>query len=373
MKAKNKKILITAGGTGGHLFPAQAVAEELLKEDSEVLFVAAGLHKNRYFDRERFLFEEIASRPFILKNPVKSLLAIKDLILGVSQGIKILRKFSPDAVVGFGSYYTVPILIGAKYLNIPIILHEANSIPGRANKWLGKLATIVGIHFPDTAQFFKNKAIEVGLPLREKYQLNRLEKSEALKHYGLMPNTQTLLICGGSQGAKAINELIEELIEKKLPLLKKLSLQIIHLTGNAEKTILLSSLYAQHHVRAVVKTFESDMHIAWQAADAFIGRAGAATIAESVEFEVPGILIPYPYATDGHQDKNAEFLVQRIESGIKLCERGLIPEKLGESLVTLFDLSRYSSYKDALKRYKQRTNQITLKDIILETAAKPHF
>jgi len=361
----SKRVLITAGGTGGHLYPAQALAQELINQESssDVLFVAGGLKKNPYFDHERFPFQEISSSPLLSRNPLNCFKGMKNLIKRLTQSVSIVKSYRPDVIVGFGSYYTVPILIAARSMRVPIILHEANSIPGRANKWLAPLATHVGIHFPSTSSFFKSKAIEVGLPLREGYNLNAMSKKEALAHYGLSPDRKTLLVCGGSQGAQAINDLIG----KCLPILRELSLQIIHFTGSAEKAAELTALYAAQHIPANVKAFESQMNFAWCAADAFVGRSGASTIAESLEFEVPGILIPYPYATDQHQEKNADFLIENVKSGWKLLESGLTSELLGKTIEQLFNEKQELDFKKNLRAYKQRKQRLTLCQLVINT------
>ena len=145
-----KKVVITAGGTGGHLYPAQALAQQLkkLSPSREVLFVAGGLLTSRFFNRDQFNFEEVACSPLLSRNPLKVLKGLKNLVRGTSQTVAILKRFKPDVVVGFGSFYTAPILLAAKWLKIPIILHEANSVPGKANQWLASFADTVAVHFP---------------------------------------------------------------------------------------------------------------------------------------------------------------------------------------------------------------------------------
>lgn len=361
---RSKKIVITAGGTGGHLYPAQALAQQIMNQDkkADVLFLAGGLGKNRCFDPHRFPFREVVSSPLLSRNPLKCLRGMRDLLKGVQQGITILKEYSPDVVVGFGSFYTVPTLLAARWLKIPIILHEANSIPGKANRWLAPLADYVGVHFPFTTSFFKGKSIEVGLPLREGYSLEAISKEEAVAYYGLSSNHKILLVCGGSQGAKAINLIME----KCFSLLKQLDIQLIHLTGDPVKAAELSDLYRQNGLSACVKGFEQQMHMAWRAADAFVGRSGASTIAESMEFEVPGILIPYPYATDNHQEKNADFLVKTVQSGWKLIESSLTPDLLASTIEELFDPDNYRMFKQSLKGYKEDSHRLTLCDLVLE-------
>lgn len=358
-----KRILITAGGTGGHLYPAQALAQQCLRQKiaPEVLFVAGGLKNSRYFDRDCFSFQEIVSSPLVSLHPLKFLKGMTHLFKGFWQSQVILKKYQPDVVVGFGSYYTVPVLLAAKWLNIPIVLHEANSVPGKANQWLAPLATCIGLHFPLTAACFKGKTVEVGLPLREGYCLEAVSKESALHYYGLSSQFQTLLIFGGSQGAQAINQLIKDC----LPTLQRLGLQIIHLTGDAHLANSLAALYASYQIPAHVKAFEDQMQMAWRAADGFIGRAGASTIAESIEFEVPGILIPYPYANQ-HQEKNADFLVDHVKAAWKLLQPGLTSKQLSEKMTSLFQAEQFFLFKKALKDYKQRPCQMTLCDLILE-------
>jgi UDP-N-acetylglucosamine--N-acetylmuramyl-(pentapeptide) pyrophosphoryl-undecaprenol N-acetylglucosamine transferase len=358
-----KRVLITAGGTGGHLYPAQALAQQLLHSSGaiNVLFVAGGLGNNRYFDRSNFSFQEIACHPLLSRHPLKMLKGAFHLFKGIQQSIAILKKYRPDVVVGFGSYYTIPILLASKWLKIPIVLHEANSIPGRANKWLAPLATCVGIHFPSTAAFFKGQTVEVGLPLRNGYQLTAITKENACAYYGLSVQHPILLIFGGSQGARAINQIMRNC----LGVFQHLSLQIIHLTGDAETAAELSALYVSHQIRASVKTFETQMQMAWRAADGFVGRSGASTIAEAIEFEVPGILIPYPFATDQHQEKNADFLVQSVGSAWKLLERELTPKHLSETIEAFYEIKQLLAFKQALRAYKQRPHQMTLSQLIL--------
>ena len=361
---QKKRVLITAGGTGGHLYPAQALAQQLMNHEQpiDVHFVAGGLEKNRFFDRERFSFEELPSAPLVSRTPQALFKGIKTLGEGVSQGIKILKKYRPDVVVGFGSYYTVPILLAARWLNIPIILHEANSVPGKANRWLAPLATRVGVHFPMTSSYFGAKGVEVGLPLRESYQYQKISKEEALRHYGFSPDHKTLLICGGSQGAQAINKLIEH----SLATIKRLSLQVIHLTGDVVATGNLWVQYALNKIPVCVKPFEERMEMAWSAADFFIGRAGASTIAEAMEFEVPGILIPYPFATDQHQEKNGDFFVDIVKGGVKLLEPQLTHEILEQTIERISQPAEIDAFKGALKAVKQKPNQLTLSQLVLQ-------
>ena len=150
-------VVITAGGTGGHLYPAQALAEQFTQQPMphDVLFVAGGLRTNRNFDRTRFSFQEITCSPFVSRHPLKSLKGMQNLCRGIDESVAILRQFKPDVVVGFGSFYTVSAVLAARWLKIPIILHEANSIPGKANQWLSPLPPLSLYVFPRPPLFQK--------------------------------------------------------------------------------------------------------------------------------------------------------------------------------------------------------------------------
>jgi len=253
-------------------------------------------------------------------------------------------------VVGFGSYHTIPPLLAAKWRDIPIILHESNSIPGKANRWFAPYVHTVGVHFPFASTCLRGNILEVSTPLREGYRLGTVSSDQARKHFGLESDRLTLLIFGGSQGAVAINQCVKECFEIGV----NPSIQVIHLIGENTNSDEITSLYAMKGILACVKPFESAMHLAWQAADLFIGRSGAATIAEATEFEVPGILIPYPYATENHQEKNADFYVETVGGGVKLVQANLTADKLGETLAGMLERSALTRYRNAIRKHKAR-------------------
>lgn len=363
--SSNKRILITTGGTGGHTYPAQALAEQLTQAlpFADILFVGGGLSTNRYFDRASFSFKEVPCGPLISKNPFKLLKGGVSLVKGVKQSLSIIKDFKPDLVVGFGSYYTVPILVAAKLSKVPFILHEANSIPGKANKWFAPFAASVGVHFPFTADLLKGQIVEVGLPLRKSYFSSTSNPGSCLNYFHLAEQKLTLLIFGGSQGASAINELITE----ALPFLQALPVQFIHLVGAHEEQEKFKHLYEAFNFCACVKDFEKNMHLAWRAANLFIGRSGASTVAEALETEVPGILIPYPYAADNHQDKNADFFADVVGGGVKYKQQDLTGRKLADIIKNFILENKLNAMQLAIKSYKTRPRldlcQLVLKQL----------
>lgn len=347
----SKRVVITVGGTGGHVFPAISLGRQLLQKhpDIELLYVGGDISSNPYFDRELFDHQSVSCATFKSKNPWAILKTLGKISLGIIQSHKILKDFNPDLVVGFGSYYTLPLLIAAKLKKIPFILHEANSIPGKVNKLLAKYAEITGIHFPDTAKFLKGRTCEVGLPLRPGYHLNSCSKEQALLYFDLDPYRKTVLVFGGSQGALNLNRIVKDAFIKHIDANEW---QLIHLAGNMDLERILRDEYKKVGIKTCVKAFENRMDLAWQAADLSIARAGAGTIAEQLEFEVPGILIPYPHATDNHQERNADFLTKTVKGSLTYLEKDLTASTLAEAICSLTG-ERYYQMKNAMNQYKK--------------------
>lgn len=356
-----KKILITAGGTGGHLFPAQALAQKL-KQSEQVHFAAFGLAKSRYFDREQFSFDEILSATFSLKHPFKALVAMGTLLKGVMQARRLLRNFRPDLVVGFGSFFTLPILIAAKLQNIPIVLHEQNAIPGKVNRLFSRFAKLTTITFPHSAPFLKKKSLLVSFPIRTPIEK---EKIDPWNYFGLESGKKVLLIFGGSQGASRLNTLAVEAV-----LQLKAEVQVIHLTGNKESVLAITQKYADHNIKACVKEFEKRMDLAWQIASCALCRAGAGTIVELIETQTPAILIPFPFATDNHQWKNGCYFVEEVGGGRLLDEATTTGDLLAAVIDQVIEMELVR-LKKLIQSHKNRQKLHTLDEIILQIV-RPH-
>lgn len=315
-----KKIIIAAGGTGGHLFPAMGMAQQLLKEDPslDLLFVAGGLSGNLFFDRNSFRYSSISSATFSKKSIGAIFNSCRQIVGGFFESRKILSDFSPDLVVGFGSYHAFPILLAAKMRGYPIVLHEQNSKPGKVIRFFSKKALMTGVYFPSSMASLKGNTIQLSMPLREGYRLGAISREESIDYFNLDSSKTTLLIFGGSQGAQFINQAIPEILTSLS--IAKDSIQVLHFTGNSNQENEIQKTYQKASIKAIVKSFEERMDMAWTAADLMVGRAGAGSIAEQVEFEVPSILIPYPYASENHQDSNADFMVNDVKGGWKFQE-----------------------------------------------------
>ncbi len=300
------RLIVTGGGTGGHLFPALAVARGIQNSyiDGEVLFVGTGRHLDN-----RVLTEAGVTRKVINFSGVKGLGMSGVLHAGsrlpqaLLQSLLIIRRFKPDLVFGVGGYVTGPVLLAAKFLRVPICIHEQNSVPGLANRLAGKLADRICISLPCKPSFAENKTELTGNPVREEILLaaqNRQEKEEREKQ------SRTLLILGGSQGARRLNELV--LAAMRILHNKGERLRVIHQTGITDEQTIRNG-YRQGGIEAEVASFFGDMADIYSRADLVISRAGATTLAELAVMGLPALLVPYPYAADDHQTTNAAYYV----------------------------------------------------------------
>lgn len=332
-----KKIVIAAGGSGGHLYPATGLARQLLQNKNiQLQFVAAGLASNPFFNREEFHHQSISSGTFPGWSPLPLLRACKNLSAGFFQSRRILSTYNPNLVIGFGSYHSFPLLLAARSLAIPIALHEQNSKPGKVIRMFSKKAVVTGVYFPSAISLLHGNCVKLAMPLRDGYQRESCRKEHACEYFDLNPAKLTLLAFGGSQGAQFVNHVVSEALVRLA--LQGANFQVLHFTGDAGEVDRLQKHYQSVGIEAVVKKFEENMQLAWRAADFCITRAGAGTIAEMLEFEVPGILIPYPYSADGHQDSNADYLVDIVGGGWKFLESQIDADTLAAFCLPLLKL-----------------------------------
>jgi len=306
-----KKIIFAVGGTGGHLFPAQALARELKENHHDILFAGGGLGSNQYFHKLTFPFREITSASPFRSNPFRA--ALK-LLSGVRESFRLFNEFSPDCIIGFGSFYSFPILAAAKLRKIPYILVESNAHPGKVNRLFSRGAKVSAVQFEEAKSMLKGEVAPARVPFWSiENPSAHLDSQSAKKYFHLDPMRFTLLIFGGSQGAAVLNE--------AGPLLGK-DLQVLHLCGKDHDPEVLFEMYKKRGITACVKQFEQKMHIALRAADLALCRSGASTLNELIQFNVPSILVPWPGATENHQYKNAK--VFESKGGALLLEQSKI-------------------------------------------------
>ncbi|HEV3410766.1 MAG TPA: undecaprenyldiphospho-muramoylpentapeptide beta-N-acetylglucosaminyltransferase, partial [Chthoniobacterales bacterium] len=236
---------------------------------------------------------------------------------------RIYRNFQPQVVLGMGGFTsTAPILAG-RMRKIPTFIHESNAIPGKANRMTARLVSAVLVGFKECAQFFPKVKTEVtGTPIRS--DLARIPQAEARQRLGLREDLRTLLVMGGSQGAAGINQAMI----KSLALLQGEALQVIHLTGARDERLVADN-YQREKIPAYVAAFHHAMEEVYSAADFAIARSGAASLSELAAFGLASILIPYPYAAEDHQTRNAEIFT-RADAAIMLRESEIVNGVLGQ-------------------------------------------
>jgi UDP-N-acetylglucosamine--N-acetylmuramyl-(pentapeptide) pyrophosphoryl-undecaprenol N-acetylglucosamine transferase len=297
------RMLLAGGGTGGHLFPAVAIAQRLLETEygAQVLFVGTerGIEAS-ILPKLGLPLKTIDITGFVGKGPVAKLAILPQLFKSVRQSQRILEHFRPHVVVGVGGYASAPVLMAAKLKGIPFLIHEQNAWPGLANRLLGRWAERICLSFADADRAFHHgRTVLTGNPLRR-----GMEDCPAIS-----PGEPQLLVFGGSRGAQAINQLLVQ----SLPLLEGFRgrLRIVHQAGAEDLEKTRQGYRQASWDEAEVVTFIDDMAAAYAAAHLVICRAGATTIAELTACGRPAVLIPYPFAAADHQTGNARALAHR--------------------------------------------------------------
>jgi UDP-N-acetylglucosamine--N-acetylmuramyl-(pentapeptide) pyrophosphoryl-undecaprenol N-acetylglucosamine transferase len=303
------KVLIAGGGTGGHLFPGVALAEELTERRlHEVLFVgtARGIEA-RVLPREGYPLELIDASGLKRMGWGKLSLGLARLPRAFWQSTRIIQKFRPDVVVGVGGYASGPVVLAASLLRIPTAILEQNSVPGFTNRALGRVVRRIFTAFAEAGRYFpKAKVRQLGNPVRKRIResLPGADPQATTRSSG--DGRPLLLVCGGSQGARAVNDGVID----ALALLQSRGQapRVLHQTGEADRQRVVDR-YAEQRLAAEVVPFIDDMAAAYRRAAVVVGRAGATTLAELTAMGVPAILIPFPFAADDHQTVNAQALV----------------------------------------------------------------
>ena len=331
MGQEGLRLIVSGGGTGGHLFPGIAVAETFLAyaPANKVLFIGTERHTDmRVLAGRNFQTASISSQGLKGKTVGARIKSMCQLPFSLIAARKLIVRFKPDLVLGVGGYVTGPVLLAARLMGIATCIQEQNSVPGLANRIIGKFVDRIFISFPQSKRYFsRGKCMLSGNPVRkELLDLIRLpEKKDDVR--------KTLLVLGGSLGAHKVNILVVEALERvKVKLLD--TFRVIHQTGkDDEKKV--SQEYSRIGLDAEVAAFFDDMAYVYKEADVIISRAGATTLAEMTVLAKPMILIPYPYAADDHQRKNGQFLVEEGAARM-FVQDDLDPKELAEEIMEIF-------------------------------------
>lgn len=332
-----KRFIISGGGTGGHIFPAIAIANRIKKvvPDAEILFIGASdkMEMRRVPDAG-YKIEGLhiygISRDFSLRGMVKNLKLPFVLMKADRRAKQIIRDFQPDVAVGVGGFASYAALNAANQLGVPTLIQEQNSYPGVTNKKLAPKVRRICVAYDGLERYFPaEKIVKTGNPVRDEILQIEKKRPESYEFFGLAPEKKTLLVVGGSLGAKTINQTMSANIDK----LKVMGIQVLWQTGESyyKQNQMELSMLQSDSIKIV--PFIKNMNDAYGIADYIISRAGALAIAELSILGTPTILVPFPYAAEDHQTKNAMALVEK--GAALLVKDGEAGEKLIPTFETL--------------------------------------
>lgn len=327
------RIILSGGGTGGHIYPAIAIANELKKRypDASILFVGA---------KDRMEMQKVPQAGYEIeglwisgiqrKISLSNFLFPFKLISSLWKSKKIIKKFDPDVVIGTGGFASGPLLKMADVAKILTVLQEQNSYPGITNKWLAKGADKICVAYDGMERFFpKEKIVKTGNPVRSDLLEINSKRNEAITRYKLDPEKKTVLVIGGSLGARRINQQIE----KELDFFAKKEIQLIWQCGK-----LYYKDYEKYNERMDVQVYQflDTMDLAYAAADAIVSRAGASSVSELCIVAKPTLFIPSPNVAEDHQTKNADAIVQ--QSGARMLKESELDERFQKTVTQLLEL-----------------------------------
>lgn len=328
------RVIIAGGGTGGHVFPGIAIAEELREQGiaEEVVFVGTGHGlEARVVPREGYQLETLSGAGFVGKSVFRKAQAIWTLLRSFFEARAVLRRVRPHLVIGVGGYASFSTVLAAHFRNIPTFIHEQNAVPGLANRQLARFVDAIAVTYQESMPYFPHeKTLLTGNPVRK--NMLRVDRRSAQAVFQLDPERFTIFVFGGSGGARRINRAVVD----ALGLLTDIrdSIQFIHQTGEADHQETVEA-YRTHGFTGVVVPFVYRMGEAYALADVVLCRAGATTLAEITAIGKPAVLVPYPHAASNHQELNARKLEDMGAARVML-DHELSGERLAELFRTLY-------------------------------------
>ena len=346
------RILIVLGGTGGHIYPGLALGEKLRNRNNEVILVGKKEGIGERIAREGgFSFLQIAGEGLVRRLSLKVFRFLGKSIQGFFQSIQMFRHFRPDRVVGMGGYLAFPAVLAAKVSRITCAIHEPNVLPGLANRVLARIVDKIMVSFKETERYFpSNKTFLTGSPVRQ--SILSCSRNEGLRKLNLVEGKKNILIFGGSQGSRSINLAVTKALNFLNPVRNKI--QIIHIVGIVQFPEIREE-YEKRDYLACVLPYLLHMEYAYSCCDLVICRSGASTVAEIIAKGLPSILIPYPYATAGHQKANAEFLSKR-GACLLIEDSHLTGELVADTIIHLLD------NEEELRGMAENTRRLSIDD-----------
>jgi len=340
------KMIIAGGGTGGHIFPAIAIANAIkqLQPGVDILFVGAkGKMEMEKVPQAGYRIKGIDIAGFNRSSLIKNLGLPFKLIKSFFEVRKIINAFKPVAVIGVGGYSTFPVLRYAQSKGIKTFIHESNSFAGKSNILLGKKATMIFVASEGMEKFFPNdKIVVTGNPVRKAIVESNIERNEAVRFFGLDETKKTLMVVGGSLGAKSINEVIAaHLLD-----IENLQVQLIWQTGKNNSSAYISKAVGYKNVWA--NEFIKEMEIAYAAADVVISRAGAMSVTELCVSEKAVVFVPFPHAAEDHQTSNAKSLVDK-DAALMVKDSDVKRNLFSVAIDLLFDESKQRELRQNIR------------------------
>jgi len=331
------RVIIAGGGTGGHLFPGMAIAEELKRREdkTEVIFIGTehGIEA-RIIPREGYPIKFLRAEGFVGVSVLRKIKAALKMLLSIFDSYGIIKAVSPDIVIGVGGYASVGPVLAASMMSVPAMIVEQNSVPGLANKLLGKFVGAIGVTYQESISFFpRARTFFTGNPIRSRILTGN--RDAAYDIFSLERDKFTVFIFGGSSGARNINRAVVDSFNHMQELKEKV--QFLHQTGDKDFEHVRES-YRKWGFRGTVTPFIYQMAEAYAVADIVISRAGATTLAELTAIGKSAILIPYPYAAGHHQELNAGKLLE-LKAARMILDHELTGEVLAENIRELYENS----------------------------------
>ncbi|HEY3282736.1 MAG TPA: undecaprenyldiphospho-muramoylpentapeptide beta-N-acetylglucosaminyltransferase [Armatimonadota bacterium] len=362
------RIIVSGGGTGGHIYPALSIAEALRRRGAEVLFVGSeGGMEREIVPRAGWAFRGVSAAPLTGRLPLSYLVAGRNLLRGAREASALISDFRADAVVGTGGYAAASTVTAALMRRMPVVIHEQNAVPGRTNRCLGRIASRVAVTFPGTERYFpKGRTVLTGLPIRP--DMTTADDGEGRRLFGLRPDSRVLLVHGGSQGAVALNRAVLGAVADLL----KSGLEVVHLTGHRGYEEVLQTSGELVHQGYHPMPYTEDIRYAYACADLVLGRAGASTLAETTAWGLPMILVPYPWACSDHQTANA---VAMADAGAAewVRDRDLTPAEVVERVTRLMaDDETRSRMAAASERVGRTSADERVADLVCDALGRPY-
>ncbi len=363
------KFIISGGGTGGHIFPAISIANALKKAlpDAEFLFVGAlGRMEMEKVPAAGYSIEGLPVSGFDRKNMLKNIKVLYHLLISILKARKIIRRYKPNVAIGVGGYASAPVLRAASSFKIPTVIQEQNSYAGVTNKMLAEKATAICVAYDNMEKFFpKDKIIKTGNPVRQDLLLIPKKTPEAYKFFGFDSEKKTLLIVGGSLGARTVNRSVIAQLEK----LASNDIQVIWQTGKFYIEDARKASEAYKSEKLVVTDFVSRMDYAYSIADLVISRAGASSVSELCLLAKPVILVPSPNVAEDHQTKNAMALVDK-QAALLITDKEAEEKLIAKALQTINDDKTLTLLSNNILKLAEKNSAERIAAEIIKIAAK---